>query len=242
MSSFAASSALENRLLSALPIEIYQRLAAHLEPVMLSPQQILHPIGEAIAHVYFPLRSLISLTTLLSNGSMLEVGLVGRDGFVGASVLLGRRESVQQAIVQVGDSALRLPIEQLLTEFEQTPALRSLLLEYVQVLLLQTSQLAACHRFHHLRERLARQLLFIRYALGSDEFTMTHEALAQMLGTRRSGVTVAIGELMQLRAIECSRGRISIVQPQTLESISCECFAVIRDESSRFHRRHLRSQ
>lgn len=238
MSSFAASRALENRLLSAFPFEIYQRLAAHLEPVTLSPQQILHPIGEAISYVYFPIRSLVSLTILLSNGSMLEVGLVGRTGFVGAAVILGRRESVQQAIVQVGDSALRLPIEPLLAEFEQSPALQSLLLEYIQVLLLQTSQLAACHRFHHLRERLARQLLLIQSALGTDEFTMTHEALAQMLGTRRSGVTVAIGELTQLGAIQCSRGRISIVQSQILETITCECFSVLQAEYNRFHRRH----
>ncbi|MBD1843324.1 Crp/Fnr family transcriptional regulator [Cyanobacteria bacterium FACHB-63] len=242
MSSFAASSALENRLLSALPFEIYQKLAAHLEPVMLSPQQILHPLGEAIAYVYFPIRSLVSLMTLLSNGSMLEVGLVGRNGFVGASVVLGRRESVQQAIVQVGDSAFRLPIEQLLIEFEQSPALQSLLLEYVQVLLLQTSQLAACHRFHHIRERLARQLLLIQSALSIDEFTLTHEALAQMLGTRRSGVTVALGELTQLGAIQCSRGRILIVQPQVLESISCECFAVIQEECNRFNYRNPRSR
>ncbi|MBW4442760.1 MAG: Crp/Fnr family transcriptional regulator [Plectolyngbya sp. WJT66-NPBG17] len=237
MSSFAASSALENRLLASLPVEVYQRLAAHLEPVTLTPQQILHPIGEAIAYVYFPMRSLISLTTLLSNGSVLEVGLVGRDGFIGASVVLGRRESVQQAIVQVGNSALRLPTQQLLTEFEQSSTLQSLLLEYIQVLLLQTSQLAACHRFHSIRERLARQLLLIRYALQLDEFTITHEALAQMLGTRRSGVTVAIGELTRSGAIRCSRGRIAIVQPRELEAISCECYAVIQEETSRFHRK-----
>lgn len=239
MSSIAASSALENRLLAALPLEVYQRLAVHLEPVTLTAQQILHPIGEAISHVYFPIRSLISLTTLLSNGSVLEVGLVGRDGFIGASVILGRRESVQQAIVQVGEFALRLPIQPLLAEFEQSPALQAILLEYIQVLLLQTSQLAACHRFHSIRERLARQLLLIQHALQIDEFTMTHEALAQTLGTRRSGITVAIGELTRLGAIRCSRGRITIVQTQILESISCECYAVIREECDRFHRRSI---
>lgn len=233
MSSFAASSALENRLLASLPMEIYQRLAAHFELVTLTPQQILHPIGEAISHVYFPIRSLISLTTLLSDGSVLEVGLIGRDGFIGASVILGRCESVQQAIVQTGDSALRLPTQQLLTEFEQSSVLQSLLLAYVQVLLLQTSQLAACHRFHTIRERLARQLLLIRYTLQADEFTITHEALAQMLGTRRSGVTVAMGELTRLGAIQCKRGRIAIVQLHELEAISCECYTVIREESSR---------
>ncbi|MBE9012530.1 Crp/Fnr family transcriptional regulator [Pseudanabaenaceae cyanobacterium LEGE 13415] len=237
MSSIAASRALENRLLAALPNDIYQKLAVHLELVTLTAQQVLHPIGEAISHVYFPIRSLISLTTLLSNGSVLEVGLVGYDGFIGASAILGRRESVQQAIVQIGDAALRLPIEPLLAEFEQNPALQAILLEYVQVLLLQTSQLAACHRFHSIRQRLARQLLLIQYALQVDEFTITHEALAQMLGTRRSGITVAIGELTRSGAIRSSRGRIAIVQRYVLEAISCECYAVIRAESDRFHRR-----
>jgi len=238
MSSIAASSALENRLLAALPNEVYHRLVIHLEPVTLTAQQILHPIGGAISYVYFPIRSLISLTTLLSNGSVLEVGLVGQDGFIGASVILGRRESVQQAIVQVGDSALRLPIQLLLDEFEQSSELQAILLEYVQVLLLQTSQLAACHRFHSIRERLARQLLLIQNALQVNEFTITHEALAQMLGTRRSGITVAIGELTRSGAIRCSRGRITIVQRYILEAISCECYAVIRAESDRFHRRN----
>ncbi|BAU14918.1 cyclic nucleotide-binding protein [Leptolyngbya sp. NIES-3755] len=237
MSSIAASSALENRLLASLPEEIYHRLSVHLEPVTLTAQQILHPIGEAISYVYFPIRSLISLTTLLSNGSVLEVGLVGQDGFIGASTILGRRESVQQAIVQVGDSALRLPIQPLLDEFEQSSELQAILLEYVQVLLLQTSQLAACHRFHSIRERLARQLLLIQNALQVNEFTITHEALAQMLGTRRSGITVAIGELTRSGAIQSRRGRITIVQRYILEAISCECYAVIRAESDRFHRR-----
>ncbi|MGG6265013.1 Crp/Fnr family transcriptional regulator [Leptolyngbya sp. AN03gr2] len=236
MSSIAASSALENRLLAALPHEIYQRLLVYLEPVTLTTQEILHPIGEVISYVYFPIRSLISLTTLLSNGSVLEVGLVGHDGFVGTSVILGRRESVQQAIVQVGDSALRLPIQPLIEEFEQSSELQTILLEYVQVLLLQTSQLAACHRFHSIRERLARQLLLIQNALQVNEFTITHEALAQMLGTRRSGITVAMGELTRSGAIQCSRGRITIVQRYVLEAISCECYAVIRAESDRFHR------
>ena len=233
--SSAVSSALENRLLAALPSEVYQRLAVYFELVVLTPQQILHPIGEPISHVYFPIRSLISLTTLLSNGSILEVGLVGQDGFVGASVILGRRESVQQAIVQIGKCAVRLPIQPFLTELEQSSALQSLLLEYVQILLLQTSQLAACHRFHSIRERLARQLLLIQNALQMDEFTITHEALAQMLGTRRSGVTVAIGDLSRVGAIRCSRGRIVIVQPAKLKAIACECYAVIRQEVNCFY-------
>lgn len=234
MSFFAVSGALENRLLASLPLESYQRLSPHLELVTLMPQQILHPLGEAISYVYFPVRSIVSLTTILSNGSTLEVGLVGQDGFVGVSVVLGRRESSQQAIVQIGDRALRLPVDQLLAEFEQCPKLQIVLLGYIQVLLLQISQSAACHRFHSIRQRLARQLLLIQDVLQINEFAVTHEALAQMLGTRRSGVSVAAGELSREGLISYSRGRMRILQRQRLESVACECHGVIQSELNRF--------
>lgn len=232
----AVSGALENRLLASLPSESYRRLSPHFELVTVMPQQILHPVGEAISYVYFPVRSIISLTTILSDGSILEVGLVGQDGFVGASAILGRRESVQQAIVQLGDLALRLPIEPLLVEFDQSAELQAVLLGYIQVLLLQISQTSACHRFHSIRQRLARQLLLIQDALQINEFALTHEALAQMLGTRRSGVTVAAGELSRKGVISYSRGRIRILQRQKLESITCECHTVIQAELERFRR------
>ncbi|MCU0549988.1 MAG: Crp/Fnr family transcriptional regulator [Leptolyngbya sp. Prado105] len=239
MCSFAVSGALENRLLATLPSESYQRLSTHLELVTLVPQQILHPIGEAISHIYFPIRSIISLTTLLSNGSILEVGLVGEDGFVGASAILGRRESPQCAIVQIGDRALRLPIEQLFIEFKRGSEFQSLLLGYVQVLLLQVSQTAACHRFHAIRQRLARQLLLIQDTLQVDEFAVTHEGLAQMLGTRRSGISVAAYELSREGVIWYSRGKVRILQRQELEQIACECHAVIRAELEKFHHHFL---
>lgn len=234
MSSFAVSGALENRLLAAMPLESYRRLSPHLELVTLMPQQTLHLIGEAISYVYFPLRSIVSLTMILSDGSTLEVGLVSQDGFVGTSAILGMRESAQQAIVQIGDRALRLPIEPLLAEFEQSTALQALFLSYVQVLLLQVSQAAACHRFHSIRQRLARQLLLFQDALQIDQFAMTHEALAQMLGTRRSGITVAAGELSREGVISCRRGRMRILQRQKLEHAACECHAVIQAQLNRF--------
>lgn len=228
------SSLLGNRLLATFPLDSYERLASDLELVPLTPQQILHPLGAPIEHVYFPVRSLISLTNLLSDGSILEVGLVGQEGMVGVSVILGRSESVQQAIVQVGDRALRLPANRLVAEVNRSPVLQSVLLKYVQALLLQTSQLAACHRFHSIRERLARQLLLIQDALEADEFPITHEVLAQMFGTRRSGITVAAGDLSRMGIIRCSRGRVAILQRSQLEAIACECHRVIQTEMNRF--------
>lgn len=223
-----------NRLLAALPREIYDRLLPHFELVSLAPQQILHPISEPIAHVYFPVNSVISLTNLLSDGSTVEVGLVGHNGMVGVPIVLGETLSRQSAIVQVADRAVRLQSEILRQEFERDRSLQAFFLRYVQVLLLQMSQLAACQRFHSIQERLARQLLLIQDALEADEFVITHECLAQMLGVRRSGITVAAGDLSRLGVIRYSRGRMKILQRSALEAVSCECYGVIRDECKRF--------
>lgn len=216
-----------NRLLASLSQEIYQQLLPHLEPVTLESQQILYQAGEPISHVYFPQRSLISLTNLLSDGSTLEVGLVGSEGLVGIPVILGGDRSPQQAIVQIGDQAIRLRSQVLQDTFKQHRGFQISLLQYVQAVFLQMCQLAACHRFHSIRERLARQLLLIQDALQMDQFFITHESLAQMLGTRRSGITVAAGELSRLGIIRYSRGRMTILQRENLETESCECYEVI---------------
>lgn len=234
MSSSTASNALENRLLSALPPEISQRLVPHLELVRLPSQQILYQVGEPISHVYFPQRSLFSLMNLLSNGSMLEVGLVGSEGMLGIPVILGGDRSFQQVVTQAGSQALRLPAIVLHRELEQSHQLRTVLLQYVQVVLMQMAHLSACHRFHSVRERLARQLLLIQDALQDDAFSITQECLAHMLGARRSGVTVAASELSRAGMIQCRRGRIEILQRQSLEAASCECYRMIRHEFDQF--------
>ncbi len=223
-----------NRLLAALPREIYDRLLPHFELVALAPQQILHPIAEPIAHVYFPINSIVSLTNLLSDGSTVEVGLVGHNGLVGVPVMLGEMLSRQCAIVQIADRAVRLRSDILCQAFDRDRAVQAFFLRYVQVLLLQMSQLAACQRFHSVRERLARQLLLIQDALETNEFPITHECLAQMLGARRSSISVAAGDLSRLGIIRYSRGRMTILQPSALEAVSCECYSVIRNESKRF--------
>lgn len=234
MSSSTVSGALENRLLLALPPEIAQRLVPQLEWVTLSPQQILYQVGEPISHVYFPQRSLFSLMNLLSNGSMLEVGLVGSEGMIGIPVVLGGDRSLQQVIVQIGHQALRLRSTVLQQEFERSGQLRIMLLQYVQAVLMHMAQLSACHRFHSVRERLARQLLLMQDALQCSIFPMTQESLAHMLGTRRSGVTVAASELSRAGMIQYRRGRIEILHRHGLEAASCECYRMIRQEFDQF--------
>lgn len=223
-----------NRLLAALPPEAYQRLVPHLETVILSPQQTLYEAGEAIDYVYFPHHCVISIINLMEDGSTIEVGLVGREGMIGIPVLLGSPQGMlHRALVQIADNAVRIRASVLQAEFNRGGALQRLVLRYVQAWLIQVSQSVACNRFHTIEERLARQLLLIQDALQADEFSLTQEFLAQMLGTRRSGITVAAGTLSQAGMIHYTRGKIQVIDREGLEATSCECYSVIRDEFAR---------
>lgn len=227
------SGAPQNRLLAALPSDVYQRLQPYLEPVSLSAQQVLYDVDEPISHVYFPHRAVVSLINLMEDGSTIEVGLVGREGMVGVSSILGGTNRAHRAFVQIPDSAMRLRAEVLKAEFDQGGPLQVLLLRYIQALLTQVSQSAACNRFHTIEERLARQLLLIQDALQCNEFPLTQEFIAQMLGARRSGVTVAAGALNQAGMIRYTRGKITVLNREGLEATSCECYRLIQDEFAR---------
>jgi CRP-like cAMP-binding protein len=233
MSVFSESGIPDNQLLAALSIEDYQRLAPHLELVTLRPQQVLYEVGEPILNVYFPNRSIISLINTMEDGATIEVGLVGREGMVGIPVILDDDVSIHRAFVKIPDTALRVRADILKAEFNQGGTLQRLLLRYTQLLLVQLSQAAACNRFHTIEERLARQLLLIQDSLQTSEFPLTQEFLAQILGTRRSGVTVAAGAFNQAGMIRYSRGRITILNREGLEATSCECYQVIRKEFKR---------
>lgn len=222
-----------NRLLAALPPEEYQHLSPQLELVSLELAQILYQPSEPIDYVYFPHRSLISLVMVLQDGSTAEVGLVSSKGMVGVPVILGSSMSFNLAIVQIPGDAMRMPADCLKTEFKRGGALQMLLLSYVQALLTQVSQTAACNRLHRLEARLARWLLLVQDAIESDELQLTQEFIAQMLGVRRSGVTVAAGALQQAGLIHYNRGKITILDRKGLESFSCECYRVIEDEFDR---------
>jgi CRP-like cAMP-binding protein len=226
-------NSIENRLLAALPAEDYQRLVPHLELVSLKFQQVLYEPGEAIAYVYFPHRAIVSLLSTMEDGTTVEVGLVGIDGIVGTAVILGGNTTNTLASVQVGGYGMRMKAEQLKSEFNRGGALQSLLLLYTQALITQVSQIAACNRLHTLEERLARWLLTIQDRLQSEELPLTQEFISQMLGTRRSGVTVAAGTLQQAGMIRYTRGKITILNRQALEATTCECYKLIKSEYER---------
>lgn len=224
---------IKNQLLAALPETEYQRLIPHLELVSLSRGQVLYDAGELIEHVYFFNQGLCSLVTFMENGTIVEVGLVGKEGMVGLPVCWGGKTTINQAMVQISGTAMRMKAEHLKIEFNRGDTLHSLLLRHTQALFTHTCQSTACNRLHTIEERLARWLLSVQDRMESDVLPLTQEFLSHMLGARRSGVTVAAGILSQAGMIRYSRGKITILDRESLEAIACECYGVIKDEYDR---------
>ncbi len=229
----APLKSIENRLLAALPVEEYQRLIPHMERVSLPFQKVLCEPTEPIRHVYFPHQGIVSLVATMLNGSTVEVGLVGNEGMVGIPVFLGGNTTTTRSFVQVAGSGTRMESLRLLAEFNRGGALQKLLLRYMQALHTQVSQTAACNRIHPVEARLARWLLMVSDRMESDQFELTQEFIAQMLGTRRAGVTVAAGTLQQAGMLRYSRGRITILNREAMEATACECYRTTKDEEAR---------
>jgi len=227
--SVARRAAIENCLLAAVPRETYRRLAARLEPVVLTFGEILYEPGDAIGHVYFPGASLVSLLTLADGHLALEVGLIGREGMVGVPLMLGHPVSPVRALVQAGGTAMRMAATDFFREFRLSVPLQDELYRYTHALMAQISQTAACNRFHVVERRLARWLLMTQDRVKSDQFRMTHEFLAHMLGVRRVGVTNAARRLQQRKLIDYRRGNITVLDRDGLEAAACDCYEAVRD-------------
>jgi CRP-like cAMP-binding protein len=214
----------ENRLLSALSEQGRKHFVASCDQVDLAFAEVLCESGEQIRHVYFPLDSFISLVTVLDDGARLEVGIVGDEGMLGTALVLGVDVSPQHALVQGAGTALRMGAANFRRHCKHSPTLRQGLNRYVYVLMSQLAQTAACTRYHLVEARLARWLLMSRDRAHSDQFALTHEFLAFMLGVRRVGVTQAAGALQARKLIRYSRGTIDILDNAGLERASCRCY------------------
>jgi CRP-like cAMP-binding protein len=223
---FTKSAPAANRLLAALPSKDRQRFLAGCEPVELALSEVLAEPGESVRYVYFPLRSYISLVEKIDGHANLEVGLVGDEGMLGAALLLGVEVSLLHALVQGAGSALRMEAAQFVRELEQSPELERLLKRYLYVVMAQLSQTAACTHFHVVEARLARWLLMMQDRAHSNEFHVTHEFLAFMLGVRRVGVTRAATSLHGQKLISYSRGDITILNRSGLKAAACGCYEV----------------
>lgn len=224
-----------NRVLAAIPSKDFGRLD-QLEPVLLRFGQVLYEAGGRIRHVYFPIDCLISLLTAVDKRRTLEVGMVGNEGMTGMPFILGMGVSGVRALVQGGGRALRMPAASFRIEFDRNQPLRQALFRYTYALMAQISQTAACNRFHEAEARLARWLLMTRERVGSDEFRLTHEFLAHMLGLRREGVTEAATALKRRGLIDYRRGKIQILDAKRLKASACSCYQIIRTVYERIQR------
>ena len=227
------SDRINNRLLLALPREELDRLQPNLEAVDLPPGEILLRPNELIDYVYFPQAGMVSLLLQLEDKSVIEVGLIGREGMVGALASLGATAVSGEARVQMAGSALRVRAGVLRTETARSPDLMDLLMRYVQALFAQVSQSVACNSRHPIRERMARRLLMAHDCVDGNELPLSHEFLATMLGVRRAGITVAVGQLREAGLIESRAGRFSILDRRGLETSACGCYRAVRVEYER---------
>jgi CRP-like cAMP-binding protein len=225
-----AAEKVRNLLLAALPDVDFARLAPMLEPVQVEAGDVLFEPGDAIRHIYFPHDSLVSLLGVAEGRMTLEVGLIGREGMLGATVALGHEVAQLRAVVQRAGSASRMDSARFRAEFAGNPSLQRVLYRYTDTLLAQAIQIAVCSRFHVLEARLARSLLITRDRLQSDKFHLTHEFLAHALGVRRVGVTKAASALQQQGLIIYSRGNIEILDQAGLAAASCKCYEIVKEK------------
>lgn len=224
-----------NRLLAVLPNGERDRVEGAMERVPVRPHDLLHPPGERMRHVYFPLVGVISLMTPLQDGSFIETATVGNEGMVGLYAFLGGGViGNHQAMGQVPGEALRMEADHFRAEIEDDRSkLRDVMFAYARALFAQISQGVACNGAHSIQERCARWLLETHDRAGGDRFELTQEFLSDMLGVRRPSVTVAARTLQQAGLIEYQRGQITVLDRSGLEQASCECYRVITEEYRR---------
>ncbi len=223
----SAHDRIQNRILASLPQNEYRRISPHLEAVSLPSGKIIYDIDQPIDDVYFPSGAMISLVTLMEDGKIVEVGLVGSDGMSGIAALMGQKTSADRAIVQIPDGAVRARVEVIKEEFNRGGSLQSSLLRYTYALMRQVSQTAACNATHTAEERLSRWLLMCHDRVQSDQLNLTQEFIAEMLATRRATVNVAATNLQSAGLISYNRGRIKIIDRAGLVDFSCECYVAL---------------
>ncbi|NMG22455.1 Crp/Fnr family transcriptional regulator [Brasilonema bromeliae] len=221
---------IKNRLLASLPKEEQERLQPHLELIPLEYKQLLYIPNEPIQYVYFPNYGVISLITIMQNGDAVEVATIGNEGMVGLPILLGANTIPGQALVQVPGEGLRIKVDVFQREVTPGSPLYKLLQRYTQALFNSIAQLVACNRLHSIEERFCRWVLMTQDRVGKNEFPLTQEFLGQMLGVRRASVSVVAAMIQKAGLITYKRGKMTILDREGLEDVTCECYVMIKDE------------
>lgn len=224
----------QNRLLAALPTEIYDGLAPELELVALPRAWSIYEPGAAMEHAYFPTSSIVSVLSPLEDGAAPEVAAIGNDGMVGIALLMGGAATTNtRAVVQSAGHGFRIRARTLQAAAESKSPLRHLMLRYAQSLSTQMAQSAACYRFHRVDQQVCRLLLTCMDRWASNRPSLTHERMSNLLGVRREGVTEASGNLAAAGLISYRRGCVTVLDRPGLEARVCECYAVVKTEVDR---------
>jgi CRP-like cAMP-binding protein len=224
-----------NKILLALPKSECDAIFAKVEFVSLPVRTLLNEAGLPIKFAYFLNDGLASILTTVNGGKSVEVGLCGKEGFVGLPLAVGFSSSPTRVLVQVEGSGFRIKAKDLATALQECPSLVAALQRFSLELALQSSQVAACNRLHEVEERLARWLLMSQDRLGGDTVPFTQEFLAHMLGTRRASVTVAAGILQKADLITYGRGSVKIGNRAKLEDAACECYGIMTEQVKKWH-------
>ena len=217
-----------NQFLAALRPHDFSVLAPHLRTIPLERGVMLHDVGEEIEHVYFPHTGMVSLVAVMQSGATVETATIGRGGVIGASAGLGARWTFGRAIVQLPGTAAWLSAPHFLAAANESQAIRDLVVRYNDLLLAQVQQSVACNALHALESRLCCWLLQTHDCVDGDAIPLTQEFLGQMLGVRRTTVTIAARLLQSAGLIRYRRGLIHVIDRLALEEIACECYAVVR--------------
>ena len=228
-----SAAAKQNHLLATLPEPEWRRWLPELDLVEMPLGDVLYESDVTLSHVYFPTTAIVSLLYVMQNGASAEIAVIGNEGLVGISLLLGGESTPSRAVVQSAGHGFRMKALKIKQEFGRSTPVLHVLLRYTQALLTQMAQTAVCNRHHTLEQQLCRWLLLSLDRLRGNEIAMTQELIANMLGVRREGVTEAAGKLQRAGLIRYSRGHILVLDRAALEKFTCECYAVVKKEYDR---------
>jgi CRP-like cAMP-binding protein len=218
-----------NLLFDRLPMDAWEAWSKEIEHVQLQLGQVVFDIGAPITHVYFPSTSIISMTHLLLEGESIEVAMIGAEGVLGMSALMGDTKSSVRSLVLNAGGAYRLPASWIKREFEHSSAVMQIMLRFSQTLMMQVSQIAACNNHHSLEQRLSRWLMLYADRVKDKQHIMcTQELIAQTLGVRRERLAKVANTLKKQGLIDYSRGAISLINKEGLEQCTCECYEAIK--------------